>query len=233
MSASRAKWVCLLAVLVLVMGLAGCGGPEDLQPQQVIEKAAPAIQAANSFHFTMETAKPSKPISGIFINKADGDVAKPDKLTGDLNASIAGIPINAKVVIDGKGQYWTDPMSGQWTAIPAEFNVAQFFDPAKGITDILGSVKNLQGDGKESIDGTDSYRLKGQVPAASLKALSGEVTSTGDITTTLWIGSSDFLLRRVRLEGAFTSEEPADIVRTIEFKDYNKPVTVETPVVAK
>ena len=78
---------------------------------------------------------------------------------------------------------------------------------------------------------TDTYRLKGSVPATALKSLSPEVTATGDLTTTLWIGSSDFLLRRVSLQGPLLSGEPQDLVRTITIKDYNKEVKIETPVV--
>src|SRR3954451_5716732 len=164
----NARRISLLAALVGVMLLAACGGSEDLPPQQVVDKSAEAMKTVNSFHFTLATGKPSKPVQGLFIDKADGDAAKPDKLKGDLTASIAGIPINVKVVIDGTGQYWTDPMSGQWTTIPSEFNVAQFFDPGKGITDILSSVKNPQSDGKETIEGTETYRIKAMVPPSSL-----------------------------------------------------------------
>ncbi len=103
----------------------------------------------------------------------------------------------------------------------------------QGLADIVGGVKNLSGDGTESIEGTDTYRLKGNVPAQALKSLSAEVTATGDLTTTLWIGAGDFLLRKVTLQGPVLSDEPVDIVRTITMKDYNKEVKIETPVVAK
>ena len=227
------KRVAVVVASCVLLGAAGCGGDESLPADQVIQKASPAMQAATSFHFTLESSKPDKPSAGLFISKADGDVMKPDKLKGDLSATVAGIPINSKVVISGKDQYWTDPMSGQWATIPSAFNVSQFFDPSKGVTDILGSVKNLAADGRESVDGTDTYRLKGQVPTSSLKALSTEVSATSDLTTTLWIGASDFLLRKVTLQGALTSDETANTLRTISFKDYNKAITFETPVVQK
>ncbi|MEO5950959.1 MAG: LppX_LprAFG lipoprotein, partial [Chloroflexia bacterium] len=120
-----------------------------------------------------------------------------------------------------------------WAPMPTELNMAEFFDPSKGLADIVGGVKNLSGDGTENVDGTDTYRLKGSVPAQALKSLSAEVTATGDLTTTLWIGASDFLIRKVTLQGPVLSDEPLDIVRTITMKDYNKEVKIETPVVSK
>jgi LppX_LprAFG lipoprotein len=221
----------LFATTALIFSLSGCGGPENLPPDKILEKAVPAIQAVNSFHFTLETSKLEKPIPGIFITGVDGDVVKPDKLQGDISAFYSGIPVKVKVVVDGQSQYMTDPTSGRWGAMSSSFNVVGFFDPTKGVSDILANVKQLTGDGTESIEGTDAYRLKGMVPATALKALSPEVTATQDLTTTIWIGASDFLLRRVRLEGPILSDEPANIVRTITIKDYNKPAKVETPVV--
>lgn len=223
----------LLLATGLVTSLAACGGPDALAPDKVIEKAVPAVAAANSFHFTLTTGKIQKAPPGIFITGVDGDVVKPDKLVGSVNATYSGIPVKINVVVDGKNQFWTDPASGRWAPMPSELNMAAFFDPSKGLADILGNIKGLTGDGTENIEGTDTYRLKGSVPAQALKSLSAEVTATGDLTSTLWIGSSDFLLRKVELQGPVLSGEPADITRTISMKDYNKEVKVETPVLPK
>ena len=224
-----------LAVLTLVIPLlaVGCGPAEDLPPDQVIQKAAPTMQNASSFHFALEASKPQKPLPGFFVTRAEGDVVKPDKLVADIQATYGGVPLKTRVLVNGNSQFMTDPVTGRWSSMSTALNVMQFFDPAKGITDILANVKDLKADGKESLDGTDAYRLKGTVQAAVLKSLSPEVTASGSLPTTLWIGSSDFLLRRVRLEGTLVSNEPADTVRTISFKDYNKPVKLETPVLAK
>ncbi len=230
-STSSRETLFVLLLALVTLGLVGCGEPEKLPPDKVIEKAVPAIQSASSFHFTLDTSKLQKPMAGLFITKANGDVVKPDKLSGDLSATFGGLPISVKVVVDGKSQYMTDPASGRWETMPPSFNVAQFFDPTKGVSDILASVKGLTSDGTEGVDGVDSYRLKGSVPASALKSLSPEVTATGDLATTLWIGSNDFLLRRVSLQGPIIQGEPPDIIRTITLSDYNKQVKIETPVV--
>ncbi len=229
------RWKARVGVVVVALGvvtaLAACGGPDNLPPDQIIGKAVPAINAANSFHFTLETSKIQKAPPGIFITGVDGDVLKPDKLSGSVSATYSGIPVKINVLVDGQSQYWTDPASGRWGPMPSELNMAEFFDPSKGMADILGNIKGLASDGTEKIDGTDTYRLKGSVPTQALKSLSAEVTATGDLSTTVWIGASDFLLRKVQLQGPVLSDEPADIARTISIKDYNKEVTIETPVV--
>lgn len=229
----RLKVIILVAlsVVCLAVGLTACGGPDNLPPDQIIGKAVSAINGVQTFHFTLTTSKVQKAPAGIFITGVDGDVQKPDKLIGSVNAAYSGIPVKINVVVDGSRQYWTDPASGRWGPMPSELNMAAFFDPSKGMADILGNVKGLAADGTENIDGTDTYRLKGTVPATALKSLTSEVTATGDLSTTLWIGASDFLLRKADLVGPLIANEPADIDRTITIKDYNKAVTVETPVI--
>ena len=225
------KGAAALALGAVLVSAVRCGEPEQLTPQQVIEKAVPAIQGANSFHFTYEASKPDKPLPGIFITRVDGDAAKPDKLVADVAGVAANINVNIKVAADGDKQYMTDPVSGRWGAMSSVFNVTQFFDPAKGVSDILAGVKDLQSDGTETLDGTATYRLKGKVPAAALKSLSAEVTATDDLPSVLWIGARDFLLRKVKMDGPLLSGEPANVTRTITLKDFNKEVKVETPEV--
>lgn len=229
---SLRKYLGLLAAVLLVLTAAGCGDNEkpNLPPDQIIQKAVPALQNANSFHFSLDTSKLQKPLPGIFVTKADGDVLRPDKLTGSVSATAYGLPVTMQVVVDGKSQYMTDPASGRWTPMTAQLDVSQYFDP-NGVSEILAGVKSLQADGTENVNNTDCYRLKGTVSAASLKKLSPEVDATGDLAATLWIGSGDFLLRRVQLTGAFFQGEPTDIVRTINMTDYNKQVKIETPVI--
>ena len=132
--------LAFLAGLVVVLLTAGCGGPADLPADQVVQKAAPAMQAASSFHFTVDTTKPPKPLAGLFINGAQGDVVKPDKLMADVQATYAGLAITAKVVVDGKSQYMTDPVTGRWAPMSSALNVIQFFDPAKGISEPAASM---------------------------------------------------------------------------------------------
>ncbi len=224
--------VILALGIALLVGAGGCGDNTPTLPaDQVIQKASPAIQAVNSFHFTLETGKVPKAPPGIFITGVDGDVVKPNGLTGDVTATYSGIPVKIKVVVDGKSQYWTDPTSGAWGPMPTELDMASFFDPSKGVSDIIANIKGVTSDGTETIDSTNTYRLKGSVPATALKSLSPEVTATGNLTTTLWVGASDFLVRKVSLEGPLLTDEPPDLVRTISIKNYNEDVKIETPVV--
>src|SRR5438552_8449778 len=124
-----------LATLMLALSIAACdigtsSNAPALAPAQVIEKAAPAMQQANTFHFSLETSKLDKPVPGLFVSKASGDVAKPDKLSADVTATYAGIPINIKAVVDGDKQYMTDPTSGAWQSTGQVIDIKQYFNPS-------------------------------------------------------------------------------------------------------
>jgi lipoprotein LprG len=221
------------AVLVstAIVVSAACGGPEDLTPEQVIEKSAPAMQEASSFHVTLDLSQVGKAPPGLFLTGADADIVKPDKLQAEVSAIYSGLPIEVKVIVDGEKQYMTDPASGKWQVMPPALNIVQFFDPSKGVADMLTNLKDLEGHGRESIGDTDSYVVKGKVPTSALSAFSPEVTASGDLTTTLWVGATDFLVRRAQIEGPLTASEPAEVVRTFHFRDYNKDIKIDTPVV--
>jgi len=224
--------IYLVSAFFLSLLLAGCGDekPPAMSPDEVIKKAGPAIQAPKSFHFNLATEN-MHTLPGLWLTKADGDAIKPDKMHGKVTARNNGVTFTSEIVVDGEKQFWTDPLSGRWAPMPAYFNVRQLFDPAKGAADILASITNLTSDGSETIDGVASYRIKGQVPPESLRALTPEVNVKTDIPATIWVGAKDFLLRRIRLEGPLIEGEPSNIVRIITITNFDADVKIETPVV--
>ena len=228
-----AKRVVLLSSLMAVLVASGCGDePVSVDPAEIIKKASAAVQAPQTFHFLLETQKLGKP-AGIWLTKAEGDVMKPDKMVGKMSVLYSGLPLAADVVVDGKSQYWTDPLNKRWMVMPGDFNVAQLFDPAKGVSDILTNLKSPQSDGSEKVGNADTFRLKGAVPPDALRAISGEVNVKADVPITIWVGQSDFLLRRVRLQGPLIEGEPQEVERVITISDYDKAVKIETPVLPK
>ena len=66
------KLSIILGACALVLSAAACGQVENLPPEKVIEKAAPAMQAANTVHFTMDSSKLQKPAPGLLIHSDRG-----------------------------------------------------------------------------------------------------------------------------------------------------------------
>jgi hypothetical protein len=221
-----------LVLLALAAVLAACDtnpGPAAMQPDEVLRQAAPKMAALKSFHFNLATSKVGKAPANLYITGADGDLARPGKLQATAKALLLGNAVEVQVVADGTAQYMTDPLSKRWQKIPASFNALALLDPGKAIADILASVQTPTAAGTESVDNVPSYRITATVPPASMQALSPEITATAPLSATLWVGSTDFLIRQVQITGALLKDEPATIVRTLKFSNFDTPVTIQLP----
>lgn len=222
----------VLGLLALAAVLAACDtnpAPTAMAPDEVLRQAAPKMAALKSFHFTLATSKVDKAPSSLYITGADGDLARPGKLQATAKALLLGNAVEVQVVADGAAQYMTDPLSKRWQKIPASFNALALLDPGKAIADILASVQTPTDAGTELVDNVASYRIKATVPPASMQALSPEITATAPLSATLWVGSSDFLIRQVQITGALLKDEPATVVRTLKFSNFDTPVTIQLP----
>jgi hypothetical protein len=228
------KTATFLVGVVLLLSVAGCGDEVKLPPMsadEVVKKAATAIQAPKSFHFSLKTDNMHSFGGGPWLTDADGDAVKPDKLLGKVTVRYSGAIVSSNVIVDGESQYWTIPPIGVWARMPSYFNVSQLFNPSKGAASILDSITGLSSDDAEKIGGVPSYRVKGMVSPEALRELTQEVTVKSDIPVTLWVAASNFLLTQVRLHGPLIEGEPAEIARTVTLNDFDKEVKIETPVV--
>lgn len=221
-----------LLLLALAAGLTACDtgpAPAAMKPDEVLRQAAPKMAALKSFHFALSTSKVAKPPAQLYITGADGDLARPGKLQATAKALLLGNAVEVQVVADGDAQYMTDPLSKRWQKIPPSFNALALLDPGKAIADILANVQAPTDDGTETVDNVASYRIKATVPPASMQALSPEITATDPLSATLWVGSADFLVRQVQITGALLKDEPATVVRTLKFSNFDTPVTIQLP----
>ena len=159
---------------------------------------------------------------------AKGDAARPDKLSADLLASVGGFTAALSyVAVNGK-HYMTDPISRQWMEVPAQFNTIAIFSPETGAPAILKSMQGLTKQANEKVDGVDSYHLSGLVPGDVLQPLLG-ASAPAQLKAEVWIGTGDFLSRRIVLRGAIFQGDPDTTVRTLLLSNFDKPVTITAP----
>lgn len=223
-------WVAL--ALLGLLALAACDttpAPAAMKPDEVLRQAAPKMAALKSFHFTLATSKVDKAPASLYITGAEGDLQRPGMLQATAKALLLGNAVEVQVIAAGEAQYMTDPLSKRWQKIPASFNALALLDPGKAIADILANVQTPTDAGTETIDNAASYRITTTVPPASMQALSPEITATDPLSATLWVGSSDFLIRQVQITGALLKNEPATVVRTLKFSAFDTPVNIQLP----
>lgn len=232
----------LVSVMAMAVTLVACGAsaapaspaptptPEPTE-QQIAQQAVARLGTLNTFHFDLATDTGGKSAgsgSGFVLLSARGDVARPDKLSASLNASLAGFTAAfSYTAIDGK-HYMTDPISKQWIEVPPQFNTVAVFSPETGAPNIVKSLQNLAKAGTEQVDGVSSYHLTGMAPGDVLQPLLG-ASAPAPLKADVWVGTADFLTRKITLTGAIFQGEPDTTVRTLALSKFDEPVTIVAP----
>jgi hypothetical protein len=236
-----------LLLVPLMLAVVACGGdkqsdsgsaaatPTRPDPAVLARQAADKVEALTSFHFLVEHENGGTPIVlNLNMTRAEGDIVKPDRLRADVEATAAQLGnanVKVKVVNVGDRAVITNPFNTrQWVPLPGENRLADIFDPAAGTTAALRSARDLQITGEETIGGVRVWRLEGTVDAEALSAVAPAIAEPGYIARgTVWVGQSDPLVHRVRLEGALGSKDPPNIVRKIDLSKFDENVSIELP----
>jgi hypothetical protein len=226
------------AALTLLMALlAACAASTpaptptpELTEQEIAQRAVDRLSALNSFHFDLATDTGGKPLSsaGFALVSASGDAARPDKLSASLQASVGGFVANVSYISTGGKHYMTDPFSKQWIEVPPQFNTIAVFSPQTGAPAMVKSLQGLKKQGREQVDGVNSYHLAGTAPGDVLQPVLG-ASAPAQLKADVWIGTGDFLTRRITLSGPILDGEPEGTVRTLTLTKFNEPVNIEAP----
>jgi lipoprotein LprG len=229
--ASR-TWAALAAAAVVL--LAGCtknssAGSSVALPDggQLLVASATAMKDVKTAHFTLDVA--GQP-AGIPVHHAEGSLTREGNAKGSATLEQLGATVELQFVIVDKKLYLKGPTGG-FQQIPAAlastvYDPSAILDPDRGVSKLLGTIKDAKTEAKESVDGKDAYRVAITPTPGSLDAL---IPGVGDkVTGKLWLAADS---KRV-LKGVFTvpangSDKGGTI--TITFTDYDAPVTISAP----
>jgi len=218
-------------MLLALAVIAACSpAPRELTPKEVLDRAADALDKANTAHFVLEQQNGSVQLAaGVQVANAEGDVQRPDRLSMKFTLRLAGFSADAQLIAVGEDVYITNPLSGQWQKAPSTTGAPRVLDKEAGFSALLRQVSDPSKVGNETLDGVQTQHLKGRVPAASFTSIV-RAQPTGDaVAGDLWVGNDDFLPRQVRLEGQIGAGDTASTVRVLKFSKFNDAVSIERP----
>lgn len=225
-----------LFLLSLVFLLVACGGrtkpdtTDTVSATAILRQATEALERTQSFHFLLEHENGTTPIVfELMMERAEGDILKPDRMQADIIARLRGITARSRVVSIGDRAWITNPFTQMLQPLPGGTTIAQLFDPAVGVRRVVEGLQEPRVAGSERVDGVDAYIVEGRVDARELTAIVPMAEPGQTVQVRAWIGKTDALPRRLRLEGPFTSNEPATILRKLSLSKFNEPVIIETP----
>lgn len=222
--------VALVGALVAALALAGCGGGGEAPPvAAIVERSLEATGAVKSFHFVLDIQNVPPSETGLALQSAEGDVVVPDRLAADVAGTLEGVPITTRLIVIGRVAYIENPLTRAWQQMDVSTSPVAFFDPAEGVLAVIEGARDLVNAGTDSVDGTEAYRLEGRVPTSELTPLLGNPPAERLVRLTMWIGVDDFLLRRIRVDGPLSGEEPEGASRVVEVSRPDEQVSISPP----
>ncbi len=233
----NAPAVLLLASLVgLALAASSCNGGQDatapistptpINPHAILDMCGETMAALNSFRFHIEHDDGGTPLGqGMTLTNARGAVVKPDRLTLEFNGVSGSFAVKGSLIAIGKDAYMTNPLSGEWHAVSSAISPLEFFDPSRGIADILAQVQDAA---LISHDGA-AYHISGTLPASALAPLFGDAAADSAVKILLDIDSTHFYLTQARLVGRITPTEAMGLERSITLSAFDEPMEIAPP----
>jgi lipoprotein LprG len=208
--------------------------PPRPDPAVLARQAADQVEALKTFHFLLEHENGGSPIAlNLTMNRAEGDIVKPDSLRADVDAvatQLGNANVKVRVVSIGDSAQITNPFNRtQWLPLPGASKLSDIFDPAAGTTAALRSANNLTITGEDTLNGVKVWKLEGDVDAAALEGFTTIAEPGYTVKGTAWIGQEKPLVHRIRLDGPLGSKDAQNIVRTIDLSKFDEPLTIERP----
>ncbi len=117
----------------------------------------------------------------------------------------------------------------KWVPIPAENLPFDFAHLGRNLSDIMFAVENPSFAAAGVVDGAPSWRLLGSVPSEALDSLLPGAAQGFQVELEGWIGQTDLLLRRLKIEGTVYAGDSPDIVRVLSIDRFDEPVDIALP----
>lgn len=220
--------VCTILVLCMA-----CTATPAVEPSadEIRARSADAMAQLSSFHFTLDLLNGTMPLAGgLAATSVDGSVVAPDRLLVTVKARAANMAVELRAIGIGARQYMTNPLTGQWQDATGSLLLPSLLDPTSGLPAILRQATGLEKRGRQSQAGVDAFHLAGPVPAEQLARLVGAAQpAAGSVQTELWIGVSDYRLRRARLVGPIVVDDPPGLERILTFSDFDATTRIDPP----
>lgn len=220
-------------LLIAALALTACSGEDKAKEptaQEVLTQARTHFDAAKTVLFRMGSEGVPTGQSGVTGASGSGVISSTEpKFDGKVTGTFLGMSgaVDIRAIGD---KMWIKLFNAAYTPFDAASanapNPAAFFDPAKGLSDLLGQTGDPKL-GKEARSGKDVVRqVTGTLPASRIKELFHLGQGTGTFTVTYGITEAGEL-RTVTTNGPFYTGGNATY--TITLSDYGKPVDITAP----
>jgi lipoprotein LprG len=160
------------------------------------------------------------------VHSVTGDLTNTPAVAanGKANLTVLGQTVDADFIV-ADGTLYAALTPNKWTNFgPAAdiYDPSVILDPDRGLANVLANFSNPKSDGRETINGVQTVRVKGTVSGQAISAIVPEITNP--VPATAWIredGNHDLVRASVETSPGNTID--------MTLSNWDQPVTVTKP----
>src|SRR5581483_4041423 len=230
------RLMAVLAALTIATALVGACSSSSKKSSgplpdaaTLLKQSSQSTKAVKSVHLVLAaTGKiqglPVKTLTGDLIT-APGTAAK-----GSAKITFAGSDIDADFVVFDTILY-AALTPNKWSDFgPAAdiYDPSSILNPDTGLANILANFTDPKAEGRESLNGQNTIRISGKVPADAINKLAEQLKATQPLPATVWIQETgDHQLVQAKLD------QSAGNSIQMTLSNWNAPVQVSKPPVSE
>jgi lipoprotein LprG len=234
MQTRRRLFAVLAALSIATALIAGCssGSKQSSAPlpdaTTLVKQSTDVTKNLKSAHLVLSvTGK----VPGLPIKTLTGDLTNSPATaaSGNVQLTLGGSDVDANfVVLDGELYATLTPNKWSDFGKAADiYDVSAILNPDTGLANLLANFTDAKAEGRDTINGQDTVRISGNVPADAVNKLASAFNATKATPTTVWIQETgDHQLVQAKMD-----RSPGNSVQMI-LSNWNQPVQVSKPQVS-
>lgn len=233
-ASKQSRFAAIFAPLVAVVALVvGCTSPspspspEDTpDPAALVKESGETTKEQTSAHLKLVV---EGDIEGLPVELIEGDLTRNPAVAskGTLDMTYMGQQLKGVGFVVFDGNLWAAITPGgsptNFGPASAVYDPATVLDPDAGLANVLANFTDATLDGNEAVEGVESARITGNVPADAVNKIAPQIGATGPVPGTVWISEENSELTQIKLEPSSGNTV------TMTLSKWGVPVTVDNP----
>lgn len=221
----------LLALILFAM--VACGGsPPPGDAGKILRDGATTMAKVHTVGATVRLAKGTVSIKGFDLVSARTAVRMPGDSDTVYTVKQQDVTFALEIVIAGGHVYEHIPFTPFREVTGAEAkafpDMAKLFDASTGLPAVIPAGTQTKYVASEQLDGSSDDHVSTQYTADQVRGLLAYLNSSGPVNANIWVRSSDHVIRKAVLEGAF-GDGGTDATVEVDITNFNGAVTITSP----
>jgi hypothetical protein len=223
-----------LAVLTAAAALVACGGstPPPVDAGKVLRESAAAMAKLKTVAAILKMTRGTVSLQGFALVNAHTAVRLPADSDTTYTVKEQDVFFSLEVVITSGHVYIHLPLSTLQEAPPSQAaafpDMAKLFNATTGLPAVIPAGSPPFYVSTDQLGGQTVYQVITTYTAAQVHGLLAQLNSSGPVGARYWVGTSDHLIHKAVLNGAF-GDGGTDAAVEVDISGFDGPVAISSP----